>query len=143
MTNTHLQVAVIGASAAGLSCARHLRSQACGVAVFDPDQGTTVSDIWHDEGWRLASREKGRHAERFDVLVLALPARQAAELLEPLLPMTAMRAFTMAPSSDHCIWIPAVQVGLCGDWLYGGREGDASLSGRALAARLLGEPVAA
>lgn len=143
MTKTHLQVAVIGASAAGLSCAHHLREQGCGVAMFDPAQGATISDFWYDQRWRLVSREKGAHAERYDALVLALPASESAALLEPLLPMTAMRAFTMAPSADHCIWIPAVQVGLCGDWLCGDGEKDASLSGRALAARLLGERVAA
>lgn len=138
MTHTHFHVAVVGASAAGLSCAQHLRGQACGVTMFDPAEGMTISDIWHDQGWRLASREKGAHAQRFDALVLALPARQSAELLEPLLPMTAMRAFTMMPSREHCIWIPAVQVGLCGDWLCG-VAADGALSGRALAARLLSE----
>jgi predicted NAD/FAD-dependent oxidoreductase len=139
MRNTHFYVAVIGAGAAGTACAQHLQSQGCGVVVFDPAQGATIADIWHDEGWRLASREQGAHGQRFDALVLALPARQSAELLEPLLPMTAMRAFTMMPSREHCMWIPAVRVGLCGEWLCGGPDVDAALSGRALAARLLSE----
>lgn len=138
MNSTHFHVAVVGASAAGLSCAQQLQSQCCDVVLFDPAQGTTVLDIWHDEGWRLASREKGAHRERFDALVLALPAQLAADLLEPLLPMTAMRAFTRTPSPEHCIWIPAVQVGLCGDWLCGAQK-DGALSGRALAARLMKE----
>lgn len=139
MNDTHLYVAVIGAGAAGTACAQQLQSQGCGVTMFDPAQGATIADIWHDEGWRLASREKGAHEQCFDALVLALPARQSAELLEPLLPMTAMRAFTMMPSREHCIWISAVRVGLCGEWLCGGLEVDAALSGRALAARLLSE----
>lgn len=142
MNNFHFHVAVVGASAAGLACAQQLQSQACGVTVFDPDLGTTIADIWHDEAWKLASREKGAHAQRFDALLLALPAHHAADLLEPLLPMTAMRAFTKAPSREHCIWIPAVQVGLCGEWLCGGPEKDGAVSGRALAARLLRELVA-
>jgi renalase len=36
---------------------------------------------------------------------------------------------------DRAVWLPAVQVGLCGDWLGGGRVEDAWLSGRALAWR--------
>lgn len=139
MNNLHFHVAVVGASAAGLACAQQLKSQACGVTVFDPAHGTTIADIWHDDGWKLASREQGAHPQRFDALLLALPAHHAADLLEPLLPMTAMRAFTKASSREHCIWIPAVQVGLCGDWLCGGPEKDGARSGHALAARLLGE----
>jgi predicted NAD/FAD-dependent oxidoreductase len=142
MNNAHFHVAVIGASAAGLSCALHLQGEACSVVVFDPAHGTTISDIWHDDGWHLASREAGRHAEQYDVLVLALPAQQAAALLQPLLPMTALRAFTKAPSPEQYIWIPAVKVGLCGDWLSGEQQGDGELSGRALAARLLRERAA-
>jgi predicted NAD/FAD-dependent oxidoreductase len=38
-----------------------------------------------------------------------------------------------AASSQRAVWLPAVQVGLCGDWLGGGRVEDAWLSGRALA----------
>ena len=34
---------------------------------------------------------------------------------------------------DSAVWLPAVRVGLCGDWLQGGRVEDAWLSGRALA----------
>lgn len=96
MNNVHFHVAVVGVSAAGLACAQQWKNQACGVTVFDPAHGTTIADIWHDDGWKLASRE-------------------------------------------HCIWIPAMQVGLCGDWLCGGPEKDGARSGHALAARLLGE----
>jgi predicted NAD/FAD-dependent oxidoreductase len=140
MNATQFNVAVIGADAAGMSCARHLQSDACRVTLFDAT--TTVCDIWHEgaEGsWRIASLEAGAHAGDFDALVLALPAPQAAALLAPLLPATAMEVSAMLPSRDQCIWLPAVQVGLCGDWLCGGQEGDAWLSGRALAARMLSQ----
>lgn len=35
------------------------------------------------------------------------------------------------------VWLPAVRLGMCGDWLAGGRVEDAWLSGRALAAQVL------
>ena len=216
----------------------------------------------HDRaGWRLHSREHGVHEDRYDAVVLAIPAPQAAVLLEPLLPLTARQtavdmlpcwtvmlryrtpgirfapgydaAFvnhgplgwiardgskpgrqgseawvlqaTAAWSSTHleddedqvtaallaafaqlgapppdavtahrwryarageppasqahepsdagqddqdgersvpamrreAVWLPAVRVGVCGDWLAGGRVEDAWLSGRALAAQVL------
>ena len=109
------------------------------MAVFDPAQGATINDIWHEDGWYVATREQGAHAQAYDALVLALPAREAADLLEPLLPATATRVFTGAPSPELCIWISAVRVGLCGGWLCGGKEWDAVLSGRAVAARLLND----
>ncbi|SDG77914.1 MULTISPECIES: hypothetical protein [unclassified Duganella] len=137
MNAISFHVAVVGASSAGLACAQLLRDCGGSVSMFDPAQGATILDIWHDEGWRLASREQGTSTGRHDALVLALPAMKAVELLEPLLPMTAMRAFTMAPSRDNCLWLPAVHVGLCGDWLCSGKVRDGALSGRALAARLL------
>lgn len=148
MYSPQLHVAVIGAGEAGLSCALHLQSDACTVTVFDAarvrvtggmpvQSNVTIFDIWHDDGWRVASLEHGAHHQRFDALVLAMPALKAAELLEPLLPMTALRASSMAPRPAQCIWVPAVQIGLCGGWLCGGQDGDAWLSGRALAARLL------
>ena len=37
----------------------------------------------------------------------------------------------------EAVWLPAVRVGMCGDWLAGGRVEDAWLSGRALAAQVL------
>ncbi|MRW84598.1 NAD(P)-binding protein [Pseudoduganella sp. FT26W] len=149
MTVTQLNVAVLGAGPAGLSCARHLQSDVCSVTVFDPAraqiesrgvsirQGATVCDIWHEEGWRLASMEEGAYDVDYDVLVLALPAPQSAALLESLLPATAQQVASMAPAKEQCIWVPAVRVGLCGDWLSGGAAGDAWLSGRALAGHLL------
>lgn len=149
MNATQFNVAVIGADAAGMSCARHLQSDACRVTLFDA--ATTVCDIWHEgherhqgheRGWRIASLEAGAHAGEFDALVLALPAPQAAALLAPLLPATAIEVAAMLPSRDQCIWLSAVQVGLCGDWLCGGQEGDAWLSGRALAARMLSQQAA-
>ena len=186
-------------------------------------------------GWRVHSREHGAHDDLFDALVVALPSAQAAALLQPLLPLTAMQsaAATMQPcwtlmlryrtpyspgydaafvndsplrwiacdsskpgrqgqqawtlqasapwsaahleddahsvtaallaafaalgapppdavtahrwryaKADHAareraVWLPAVQVGLCGDWLGGGRVEDAWLSGRALAGQVL------
>lgn len=196
----------------------------------------TICDIQHDEsGWRLRSEEQGEHPERFDALLLALPAPQAGALLEPLLPLTALQAASVvmkpcwtavlrlerpydpgydaafvnrdplrwlardsskpgragdevwvaqasaewsaahleaadeevvahltaafrelggpapsavtvhrwryaksaAQSRQRAVWLPAVQVGLCGDWLCGGRVEDAWLSGKTLAANLL------
>ena len=41
------------------------------------------------------------------------------------------------PSSNGTVWLPAVCIGLCGDWLGGGRVEDAWLSGRALATQVL------
>ncbi|NYE60312.1 putative NAD/FAD-dependent oxidoreductase [Duganella sp. 1224] len=105
-------------------------------------QRMTICDIWHEDGWRVASLETGAHDEDFDALVLALPAKQASALLVPLLPATAMQVAAMAPSAEQCMWLPAVQVGVCGDWLCGGNEGDAWLSGRALAARILSQRAA-
>ena len=41
------------------------------------------------------------------------------------------------PALDHgCIWDAAIKLGLCGDWLNGGKVEGAWLSGRALAMRL-------
>jgi predicted NAD/FAD-dependent oxidoreductase len=198
--------------------------------------GFTIENIHHVAvGWRLLSKELGAHAGRYDALVLAVPAPQAAGLLEPLLPLTAMQASAVpmlpswtlmlrfgrphtpgydaafindgplrwiardsskpgragsevwvlqagaewsaahieddetavtallldafaelggprpeavtahrwryakagAASSRQAVWLPAVRVGLCGDWLGGGRVEDAWLSGQALAAKLL------
>ncbi|SEN87776.1 hypothetical protein SAMN05428959_103560 [Duganella sp. CF517] len=323
MPETRLNVAVIGAGLAGLSCGRHLQNAGCRITVFEkargpggrmstrradgwqcdhgaqyftvrdsafreevarweaagvaapwepklavigggkaePDSvvrfvgvprmsapaawlagglavhsGVTIDDMRHEaEGWRLRSKELGLHAERYDAVVLAVPAPQAAVLLEPLLPLTAMQsnAVAMLPSwtlmlrfaqpykpgydaafindgplrwiardsskpgragsevwvlqasaewsaahieddetlvkvllldafaklggpapegvtahrwryakagaasSRQAVWLPAVQVGLCGDWLGGGRVEDAWLSGLALAAKVL------
>jgi predicted NAD/FAD-dependent oxidoreductase len=196
----------------------------------------TICDMRHDEaGWRLHSKEHGLQPEHYDALVLAVPAPQAAALLEPLLPMTALQAASVAmepcwtlmlrlaqrhdpgydaafvndgplrwlardsskpgrqgeevwvaqasaewsaehvqtsesevatllvaaflqqggpppvemithrwlyarpaaESNQRSVWLPAVQVGLCGDWLRGGRVEDAWLSGRALAATVM------
>jgi len=198
--------------------------------------GVTIGNMQHEvEGWRLHSKEQGLHAEHYDALVLAVPAPQAAALLEPLLPLTAMQSNAVAmlpswtlmlrfaqpykpgydaafindgplrwiardsskpgragsevwvlqasaewsaahieddetrvtallldafarlggprpeavtahrwryaragtPSSREAVWLPAVRVGLCGDWLGGGRVEDAWLSGLALAAKVL------
>jgi renalase len=323
MSDTRLNVAVIGAGLAGLSCGRHLQNGGCRVTLFEkargpggrmstrradgwqcdhgaqyftvrdhafreevarweaagvaalwepkiavigggkaePDSvvrfvgmprmnapaawlaaglqvhsGVTIDDMRHEaDGWRLHSKEHGLHVERYDALVLAVPAPQAAVLLEPLLPLTAMQANAVAmlpnwtlmlcfaqpytpgydaafindgplrwiardsskpgrvgsevwvlqasaewsaahieedeaavtallldaflklggprpeavtahrwryakagaASSRQAVWLPAVQVGLCGDWLGGGRVEDAWLSGLALAARVL------
>ena len=198
--------------------------------------GVTIVDMRHEGGrWRLHSKEQGLHAEGYEALVLAVPAPQAAALLEPLLPLTAMQSNAVAmlpcwtlmarfdrpykpgyeaafinqgplrwiardsskpgrtgdevwvlqasaewsaqhleddesvatallldafaalggpapqaatahrwryakagaPSSRGALWLPAVQVGLCGDWLGGGRVEDAWLSGQAMAAKVL------
>ena len=200
--------------------------------------GHTVVDMRHDQvGWRLHTKEYGMLEGRFDAVVLALPAEQAAMLLRPLLPLTAQEAAakTMLPcwtlmvrydsaaayapgfdaafvkagplrwiardsskpgrhgddvwvlqaspewsdahleedsasvsaallaafaalgapppaavsahrwryaraahtSSNQAVWLPAVCVGLCGDWLGAGRVEDAWLSGRALAVQVL------
>jgi predicted NAD/FAD-dependent oxidoreductase len=192
----------------------------------------TIRHMRHDDaGWRLRSDEHGLHPEHYDAVLFAVPPQQAAELLEPLLPLTAQLASeaVMQPcwsvtlrlaqrhapgydaafvnegplrwlardsskpgreggevwvaqaspewsaahidtpdsevaaslvaafralggpapgavsvhrwlyakaavgSSRRAVWIPAVRVGLCGDWLLGGRVEDAWLSGRALA----------
>jgi predicted NAD/FAD-dependent oxidoreductase len=143
------KVAVIGGGAAALSCARHLQNDHCRVTVFDPvpdlarggaiavRRGVTICDIWYEENWRLASLEEGVDVEEYAALVLALPALQSAALLEPLLPATAQQVAAMTPAEKGCVWLPAVQTGVCGDWLRGGQEGDAWLSGRALAALVL------
>jgi len=196
----------------------------------------TICHIRHDAGgWRVQSEEQGLHDEYYDALLLAVPAPQAAALLEPLLPLTALQAASVvmqpcwtamlrldrrydpgfdaafvndgplrwiardgakpgregeetwvaqaspewsaehidmsdevaaallatafrqlggpnpaavtahrwryakaaAPSRQRAVWVPAVQVGLCGDWLFGGRIEDAWLSGRALAVNVM------
>jgi len=200
--------------------------------------GHTVVDLRHDRaGWRLHTAEHGVLDERFDAVVLALPAPQAATLLQPLLPLTAQQtgahamlpcwtlmvrydagaryapdfdaafvnhgplgwiardrskpdrpgsdvwvlqasatwsaahldddsdsvtaallaafaalgapppaavtahrwryARAQQPAFNQAVWLPAVRVGLCGDWLAGGRVEDAWLSGRALAAQVI------
>src|SRR5450830_984699 len=154
MNAIQLNVAIIGAGLAGMACARHLQSDICKVTLFDAArvspggaglairQNMTVCDIWHEQGWRVASLEAGAHVDDYDALVLALSAPHVAALLAPLLPTTAMEVAAMERSEQRCIWLPAVQVGVCGDWLYGEQEGSAWLSGRALAARLLSQRVA-
>lgn len=148
MSSINPHVAVIGAGEAGLSCASHLQNHACDVTIFDAKRardsasgpvrhGVTIFDIWYEDGWRLASLEHGTHDEQYAALVLALPPLKAAELLNSLLPMTALHAATMAPQPEHCIWLPAVQVGLCGDWLCDAQGEGAWLSGRALATLVL------
>lgn len=323
MPHTRLNVAVVGAGLAGLSCARHLQNAGCRVTLFEkargpggrmstrradgwqcdhgaqyftvrdnafrdevarweaagvaalwepriavigggrvePDgvarfvgvprmsapaawlaaglqvhSGVTITRMHHEaDGWRLHSAEQGLHVEHYDALVLAVPAPQAAALLEPLLPLTAMQSNAVAmlpswtlmlrfarpykpgydaafindgplrwvardsskpgrtgsevwvlqaaaewsaahveddestvtallleafaalggpapdavtahrwryakagePSSRQAVWLPAVRVGLCGDWLGGGRVEDAWLSGQSLAAEVL------
>lgn len=46
-------------------------------------------------------------------------------------------ADTMPPLEAGCAWDPATKLGLCGDWLNGGRVEGAWLSGRKLASELL------
>lgn len=215
--------------------------------------GRTIVAMQHDRaGWRLHSQEHGVHDDRYDAVVLAIPAPQATVLMQPLLPLTARQidlgmapcwtlmlryrtpAIRFAPGYDaafvnqgplgwiardgskpgrqgsaawvlqataawsaqhleqdsetviaallaafaqlgapppdqvtahrwryaragepqqnpqdhdgeggdramlrEAVWLPAVRVGVCGDWLGGGRVEDAWLSGRALAAQVL------
>ncbi|MET0266269.1 MAG: hypothetical protein ABW202_11690 [Duganella sp.] len=161
MTDTHRRIAVIGAGLAGLSCAQHVQWAGCAVTMFDKAGATgvvcigglhllgghTISEMYHEPGhggWRLHSVEHGAHKEGFDALLLALPAAQAATLLEPLLPWTAIQCSTAALGADGArvqpaVWLPAVRVGVCGDWLAGGRLEGAWLSGRALAAQVLAQ----
>ena len=42
------------------------------------------------------------------------------------------------PLQIGCLYEPGAGVGVCGDWLHGDRLEGAFLSGRALAARILG-----
>jgi renalase len=42
-----------------------------------------------------------------------------------------------APPEAGCAWLPEQGLGLCGDWLHGGKVEGAWLSGQALAARLM------
>ncbi len=46
-------------------------------------------------------------------------------------------AHTVAATEDGCAWSADLQLGVCGDWLAGGRVEGAWLSGRALALRML------
>lgn len=46
-------------------------------------------------------------------------------------------ADTEPPLDEGCAWCPDIGVGLCGDWLNGGKVEGAWLSGRALAERVL------
>ncbi len=151
MKAIQFNVVIIGAGLAGMSCARHLQNDAWKVTLFDAGrispggagldirQGKTICDIWYEDGWRVASLEAGANAVDYDVLILALPAPRAAALLAPLLPATAMEVAAMEQTEEGCLWLPAVQVGICGDWLYGDQEGAAWLSGRTLAARMLSQ----
>jgi predicted NAD/FAD-dependent oxidoreductase len=154
MKAIHFNVAIIGAGLAGMACARHLDGGGCHVTLFDARrvspggagldirQGMTICDIWHEDGWRVASLEAGAHMQDYDALVLALSAPRAASLLAPLLPATALEVTTAGPLEEGCIWLPAVQVGVCGEWLHGAPEGGAWLSGRALAARMISQRAA-
>lgn len=45
-------------------------------------------------------------------------------------------AFVVRPAPGPCYWDPAIQLGMCGDWLAGPRIESAVLSGRALSAKL-------
>lgn len=157
MTVPHRHIAVVGAGLAGLSCAQHVQWAGGVVTLFERARtvnadgigglrlvgGHTISEMHHGHGgWRLHSVEHGVHQGCFDALLLALPAAQAATLLEPLLPWTAIRCSAAALGADgnrtrQAVWLPAVRVGVCGDWLAGGRLEDAWLSGRALAAQVL------
>ncbi len=46
-------------------------------------------------------------------------------------------AFTESAVAGGCVWDPVRRIGLCGDWLNGGRVEGAWLSGRALARQML------
>ena len=48
--------------------------------------------VWQVDGWQLFSEEEGGMRERFDAVVLAVPAPQAVPLLRPLAPQLATLA---------------------------------------------------
>ncbi|HKK52232.1 MAG TPA: FAD-dependent oxidoreductase [Myxococcota bacterium] len=50
-----------------------------------------------------------------------------------------LHAKTKTPAGRDCEWLPTERIGLCGDWMRGSRVEDAFLSGRSLAARMIGE----
>ena len=96
-----------------------------------------------EESWLLHARPEWSEAHLEDD-----PERVAAALLDAfgqlggLAPQdwTAHRwryADTEPPLDEGCAWRPDIGLGLCGDWLNGGKVEGAWLSGRALAEQVL------
>ena len=96
-----------------------------------------------EETWLLHARPEWSEAHLEDD-----PERVAAALLYAFAQLggpapqewTAHRwryADTEPPLEEGCAWRPEVGLGLCGDWLNGGKVEGAWLSGRALAERVL------
>jgi renalase len=88
---------------------------------------TTIAGLQRDgRDWRLSCSERGSLPDRYDAVLLAIPAPQAAALVRSPAPALAV----------GCEWDAEFGLGLCGDWLTGGKVENAWHSGRQLAHRV-------
>lgn len=86
-----------------------------------------ANTTWSDQHLEDSPEEVGRVLARaFSALGGPAPVRTSAHRWRYAEPVST-------PRSEVCAWDPFLKLGLCGDWLNGGRVEGAWLSGRALA----------
>lgn len=88
-------------------------------------------------GWSRAHLDD----EKQDVAAALMDALWATTGARPRAPLFVdahrwRSALTEKPLGESCLWEPAVQLAVCGDWCLGARVEDAFLSGTAAAARI-------
>jgi predicted NAD/FAD-dependent oxidoreductase len=108
----------------------------------------TIDQItYYQDKWYLHSLEQGDIEQRYDWLVLALPAPQSmalAKSIERLATQANMQScWTVMASFTENLNLPPgfslqedLKIGFCGDWLNGGRVEGAWLSGYKLASQI-------
>ncbi len=98
------------------------------------------------EGWVVQATPEWSEAHLEDdaatvqaLLLAELSAVLREDLPAPIMASAHRWRYAMSPGLGHgALWNPQVQLGVCGDWLLGPRVECAWLSGRQLAARVLG-----
>ncbi|MCK8788116.1 NAD(P)-binding protein [Roseomonas sp. NAR14] len=106
-----------------------------------PGADPAASDRWvahASPGWSRRHLEADPQAVAPLLLALFRDATGAAAAPLHLAAHRWRHALTERPLGEAALWDPAAGLGLCGDWCLDGRVEAAWLSGRALAARVLG-----